>query len=69
MARTVKRRGPGRPVTPPEYALSSPVLVRLPASVYALLEAEADSRGESLAATARDLLTEALERASVETDG
>lgn len=46
----------GRPKADPEHVLASPVLVRLPGSLHALLAEEADARGESLAATARDIL-------------
>lgn len=52
------KRGRGRPPTAPEYSLAHTVSLRVPGSLYALLEAEADERGESVGATARDILDE-----------
>lgn len=50
------KRGRGRPRTDPLESLAHPVLVRFPGPAFALLEAEAEERGESLAATARDII-------------
>lgn len=56
MDKAAPKRGRGRPPTAPEHSLAHPISLRLPGALYALLQEEADERGETLGATARDIL-------------